>query len=134
MRDHLQFYIDGHWVDPATPTQIAVINPATEQVAGHVSEGSPADIDRAVAAAREAFGSWSATTREERIALLTRIIEEYRLREADIAAAITLEMGAPVALAQGGQTKSGLSHFEAALTVLKDYLFEELRGTTRVCQ
>ena len=134
MRDHLHFYIDGHWVDPAAPKQIAVINPATEQVAGHVSEGSPADIDRAVAAAREAFGSWSATTREERIALLTRIIEEDRLREADIAASITLEMGAPVALAQGGQTKSGLSHFEAALTVLKDYPFEELRGTTRVCK
>ncbi|ALJ13618.1 aldehyde dehydrogenase family protein [Sphingopyxis macrogoltabida] len=132
MRDHGTFYIDGAWVASAEPRSIDVIDPATEQVAGRVAEAGAADVDRAVAAARRAFATWSVTTRAERLALLTRIVEEYRRREADIAAAITLEMGAPAALAAGGQTKSGLSHFEAAITVLADYVFEEQRGTTRI--
>lgn len=130
MRDHLQFFIDGAWVDPVAPRSISVINPASEQVAGHVSEGGTIDIDRATTAARHAFESWSQTTREERLDLLKRIVAAYQLREADIAAAITLEMGAPASLAGGGQTKSGLSHFEAAITVLETYNFEEQRGTT----
>jgi len=128
--DHLKFYIDGVWVDAATAHSIAVINPANENTAGHVSEGSRVDVDRAAAAARKAFSSWSNTTREERLDLLGRIIDEYKRREADIADAITLEMGAPTSLARGGQTKSGLAHFEAAITVLQDYPFEKQRGTT----
>ena len=59
MREHLQFYIDGQWVAPAEPRMLDVINPATEEVAGRISIGSAADVDRAVAAARKAFRSWS---------------------------------------------------------------------------
>ena len=55
MREYLKFYIDGHWVDPATPKSMDVINPATEAVAGHISAGSAADVDKAVAAAQKAF-------------------------------------------------------------------------------
>lgn len=75
-------YIDGAWVARAEPRSIDVIDPATEQVAGRVAEAGVADVDRAVAAARRAFAIWSITTREERLALLTRIVEEYRRREA----------------------------------------------------
>ena len=103
MREYLKFYVDGAWVDPATPKTFDVINPATEAVAGHISMGSAADVDRAVKAARRAFETYSQTSVDERIALLERVIAEYQKRHADMAAAITEEMGAPAALAQKAQ-------------------------------
>lgn len=132
MRDYLKFYIDGQWVDPATPKTLDVVNPATEAVCGRISMGSAADVDRAVKAARKAFASFSQTPRAERVALLEAIIAEYKKRYADMAAAITEEMGAPASLAEKAQAAVGIGHLQAALAVLKDYVFEELRGTTRV--
>ena len=79
-KNNTKFYIDGEWVDPAVPQLYDVINPATEEVAGQVSMGSAADVDRAVVAARRAFPSYAATSRDERIALLKAEIE--RLQEA----------------------------------------------------
>src|SRR5215475_6114079 len=100
MREDLKFYIDGQWVDPVTPKSMDVINPANEEVAGHISAGSAADVDKAVKAARKAFETFSKTSREERLELLQRILAEYQKRFPDVAAAITEEMGAPVSLAQ----------------------------------
>jgi aldehyde dehydrogenase (NAD+) len=130
MRDYLKFYIDGAWVDPVTPKTLEVINPANEAVAGHISLGSAVDVDRAVKAARKAFSTFSQTTREERMALLERIIAEYQKRYADMAAAITEEMGAPAMLSQKAQAAMGIGHLQTALAVLKNYPFEEQRGTT----
>ena len=132
MRDYLKFYINGAWVDPVTPRQIDVINPATEQPAGHISMGSAADVDAAVKAARAAFASYSQTSVDQRIALLERIVVEYQKRYADMAAAITEEMGAPALLSQKAQAAMGIGHLNAALAVLKHYAFSELRGTTLV--
>jgi aldehyde dehydrogenase (NAD+) len=73
-----QFYIDGRWVDPVTAREFQVINPATEEVAGVISMGSAADVDRAVAAARRAFESYSRTSAQERRALLERILAATR--------------------------------------------------------
>jgi aldehyde dehydrogenase (NAD+) len=101
-------------------------------VAGRISMGSAADVDRAVKAARKAFATYSQTTREERIALLEKIIAEYQKRYADMAAAITEEMGAPAALAQKAQAAMGIGHLQTALGVLKNYHFEEPRGTTLI--
>ena len=70
MRDMLQFYIDGQWVDPVTANPFDVINPASEEVCGHISLGSEADVDKAVAAAVRATNSYAATSREERVQLL----------------------------------------------------------------
>jgi aldehyde dehydrogenase (NAD+) len=92
--------------------------------------GSAADVDRAVAAARKAFASYSQTSVDERVALLERIIAEYQKRHADIAAAITEEMGAPTMLAQKAQAAMGALHLQTALAVLKKFAFQELRGTT----
>ena len=86
MSDHLKFYINGAWVDPATPRTLVVINPATEEPFTQISIGSAADVDRAVAAARAAFPKFSQTSKADRIALLKRIIECYRARENDILA------------------------------------------------
>ena len=132
MREYLKFYINGAWVDPVTPKTLAVINPATEQAAGHISMGSAADVDKAVMAARAAFASYSQTSVDQRVALLERVIAEYQKRYGDVAAAITEEMGAPVLLAQKAQAAMGIGHLQSALGVLKQYAFQELRGSTMV--
>ncbi|WP_088280501.1 aldehyde dehydrogenase family protein [Ideonella sp. A 288] len=134
MREYLKFYIDGQWVDPLQPRTHEVINPATEQPAGRISMGSAADVDRAVMAARRAFATYSQTTVEERVALLERILVEYKKRYSDMAAAITEEMGAPAMLAQKAQAAMGVGHLQSALEVLKTYAFQELRGTTLVAK
>jgi len=132
MREYMKFYVDGQWVDPITPKSLDVINPATEGVAGHISVGTAADVDKAVKAARKAFATFSQTSRDERIALLERIIAEYQKRYGDMAAAITEEMGAPASLSMNAQAAIGMGHLQTALGVLKTYKFEEDRGTTRL--
>ncbi|HTX48922.1 MAG TPA: aldehyde dehydrogenase family protein [Caulobacteraceae bacterium] len=132
MREYLKFYIDGQWVDPVTPKQMDVINPANEEVAGHISAGSAADVDKAVAAAKKAFVTYSQTSREERIDLLQRVLDAYRARFGDIANAITEEMGAPASLAQRAQAAIGVGHIATGIEVLKTFKFEEDRGPTRL--
>jgi aldehyde dehydrogenase (NAD+) len=132
MREYMKFYIDGQWVDPITPKSLDVINPATEGVAGHISIGTAADVDKAVKAARKAFATFSQTSRDERIALLERIIAEYQKRYGDMAAAITEEMGAPASLSMNAQAAIGMGHLQTGLAILKTYKFEEDRGPTRL--
>ncbi|MFN7174404.1 MAG: aldehyde dehydrogenase family protein [Thermaurantiacus tibetensis] len=131
MREALRFYIDGAWVEPAPGWQpLEVINPATEEPMGRVALGTAADVDRAVAAARAAFPAFSRTSRAERLELLGAIAAEYQKRYAEIAAVITEEMGAPAWLAMQAQAALGLAHLQTAMAVLRDYRFEEERGTT----
>ena len=132
MSNNLKFYINGEWVDPSTSDTLDVINPATEQPIGQIAMGGPADVDAAVEAARNAFESFSQTTREERVALLEAIIAKYSERLGEVAAAISQEMGAPLALANAAQAPAGLGHFMATLNVLKDYEFEEDIGTSHI--
>ena len=127
-----QFFIDGEWVQPATAATLDVISPATEQSIATIALGAQADVDRAVAAAAAAFESFSATTREERIALLGRIVEVYMARAGELAAAVSMEMGAPAGLAAHAQVPAGLGHFAVALETLKGYEFEERVGTSTV--
>jgi len=134
MRSYKKFYIDGAWVDPVSPRTLDVINPATERACGTISLGSAADVDRAAAAARRAFASYSQTTREDRLALLGRIVEVYKARYNDMAAAITEEMGAPASLSQNAQAAIGVGHFQAAQAILQNYVFEEMRGTTLIAR
>jgi aldehyde dehydrogenase (NAD+) len=132
MREYLKFYIDGKWIDPVEPKSVNVVNPATEQVSGKIALGSAADVDKAVKAARKAFAGWSRTGREERLKVLERILEEYQKRSADLAAAITEEMGAPKGLAGGFQVGLGAGHLNTAIEVLKKFKFEEQRGATLI--
>ncbi|HEX5765012.1 MAG TPA: aldehyde dehydrogenase family protein, partial [Woeseiaceae bacterium] len=132
MRDMLQFYIDGRWVDPVTPKTVNVINPATEEVVGRISMGSAEDVERAVAAAKAAFPAYSTTTRDERTALLEKILEVFAKRHDEVATAIMEEMGAPWKLAKHAQAASGPQHIQAAIEVLRTFDFEETLGTTRV--
>ena len=130
--DYRRFYIDGRWIDPLEPKEFTVINPATEEPAGVISLGSAKDVDRAVAAARRAFESYAQTSREERRALLEKVLAVYKKRYADIAAAIRVEMGAPVTLAKGSQAGIGVGHIAAMIELLKTFEFEERRGANRL--
>jgi aldehyde dehydrogenase (NAD+) len=132
MLEKLKFYIDGKWVDPVTPKTLEVINPANEEPFAKISLGSKADVDKAVAAARRAFETFSRTTKEERIALLEKIIAAYQKRYAEIASTITMEMGAPSRLSTAAQAATGLGHLTENLKILKGYQFEEVRGSTAI--
>ncbi len=132
MREMLKFYINGEWVNPVTPNPFDVINPATEEVCGRISLGSTEDVNKAVTAAKFAFMSYAKTTRDERIALLERILEEFSKRHDEIATVIMEEMGAPWKLAKYAQAASGPQHIQAALKALKSFEFEEHSGTTQI--
>ncbi len=134
MRDYLNFYIDGKWVDPLQPKTSDVENPATEQVAGKISLGSADDVDVAVTAARRAFAGWSQSSREERLDLLQAILAEYQKRAGDLADAVTEEIGAPPSLAAGPQVFLGIAHLTTAIDALKNFQFEEQQGATLVAK
>ncbi len=132
MGHRIQFYIGGEWVDPIDEQRLDVINPATEQVIGEVAMGGVEDVDRAVAAAVAAFDSFSQTSREERVELLSRIVDVYKNRLPEVAKAISEEMGAPIGLAMAAQAPAGLGHFLSTLSVLKRFEFEQDIGSSRV--
>ncbi|MGB7405414.1 MAG: aldehyde dehydrogenase family protein [Pacificimonas sp.] len=134
MRDYTKFYIDGSWVAPAdaNATIADVINPASEDVAGKIAFGSAEDVDRAVAAAKAAFKTFSRTSRDDRIGLLGAVMGEYQKRQDELAKAITEEMGAPAWLSSTAQAALGMAHFNTAMEVLKNYEFHEERGGTAI--
>ncbi|MCY3812567.1 MAG: aldehyde dehydrogenase family protein [Gammaproteobacteria bacterium] len=132
MAHRTQFYINGEWVDPQSGERLDVVNPATEQVIGEVALGGVEDVDRAVGAAVAAFETYSQTTREERVELLSRIVDVYKNRIPEVARAISEEMGAPMGLAMAAQAPAGLGHFLSTLSVLKRFEFEEDMGSSRV--
>src|SRR6201990_3470652 len=119
MVNRMQFYIDGAWVDPAVKKSTPVVNPATEEAMYEVALGSKADVDKAVAAAKRAFETYSQTSREERVALLSKIIEVYKGRMKEIGAAVSDEMGAPLPMAAKLQAGAGLGHLMKTLHVPK---------------
>jgi aldehyde dehydrogenase (NAD+) len=127
-----QFYIDGKWVEPVGDETLAVVNPATEEVIDSIAMGGPDDVDAAVAAAKRAFETFSLTTREERLALIDRVIEVYGTRLDDLARTISQEMGAPMWLAQVAQATAGLGHFMTTREVLANFEFESQLGDNLV--
>jgi aldehyde dehydrogenase (NAD+) len=127
-----QHYIGGKWVDSQGGKLHEVINPATEEAASTVVLGSAADVDAAVAAAKEAFKTFSQTTREERLALLNRIVEEYKKRGADLAKSMASEMGAPVSFAGTAQVGAGIGGFLGTIAALKDFEFAEKHGANTI--
>jgi len=132
VQNQLKFYIDGQWVDPATPATHDVVNPSTEEVCARISMGSATDVHKAVAAARRAFETYSQTTREDRLALLGQVLAVYQKRYGDIVAAISREMGAPLWLSKAAQAAMGVAHLSTTLEVLKNFPFEQLQGRTAI--
>lgn len=124
MLEKRDFYINGQWVAPATPNDFAVIDPSTEEQCAVISLGGQADTDAAVAAARAAFDGWSQTSKEERTALLRRLLEIYKARSEKMAQAMSMEMGAPLALSRAQQVGAGSWHLEGFLNAFEDFSFE----------
>ena len=114
MLDRPQLYIGGTWTTPASTETIAVENPATEEILGHVPAGTARDVDRAVTAARAAFDGWAALPMAERGAVLDRLHTALAARAGDIARTVGLELGTPLKIAKAVQ--AGLP-----LTVLRCY-------------
>jgi aldehyde dehydrogenase (NAD+) len=126
MKHYGNFYINGEWVAPIEARTQELINPATEEVFATVSLGSAKDVDRAVAAARKAFPSFSESSKSSRIELLEQIVRKLEARENEIMDAITTELGAPKTLK--GQTGSAVAAFRQAISILRDYEFESRLG------
>ncbi|TMK83518.1 MAG: aldehyde dehydrogenase family protein, partial [Actinobacteria bacterium] len=129
MRAHDKLYIGGEWVEPATSKVIEVISPHSEELVGRVPEGSEADIDRAVAAAREAFdkGPWPRMTPAERLEILQRFAGIYASRLDEMAEVITTEMGSPISFSKVGQSPPPLLILNAMLAVGAAYEWEDTR-------
>lgn len=130
--DYTKFYINGAFVDPIETRPLGVVNPATEQVFATISLGSSQDVDKAVAAARTAFETFSQTSRDERLAMLERMLDIYKRRYEDMAQAISQEMGSPIARARDSQAYAGQGHLEALIESFKNFVYDEQRGTTVV--
>lgn len=116
-----QFYINGEWVDPATPSELSVLNPATELPIGTISMGSEADVNKAVAAAKAAFPRYAQTSHAERLALLENVMEIYKRRQSEMAELITLELGSPKKLSEGPQSGVGVFHLQGFLDAFRDF-------------
>jgi aldehyde dehydrogenase (NAD+) len=119
MLDKRKFYISGDWVAPLAANDLEVINPTTEKAVAVISMGTAADIDRAVAAAKEAFATYSRTTVEERLALLEKLLEIYKRRYEEMAQTITLELGAPITMSREQQADVGVGHLQGFIDALR---------------
>ncbi|EGD00412.1 aldehyde dehydrogenase [Burkholderia sp. TJI49] len=124
-------YIDGAFVTPHGQAWFDLHNPSTEQVIGQVRLGDEQDVERAIAAAKAAFPGWSRTTREERIAALTRMHEAVVAREDDLMQAIVTEYGAPSVRCRWMATYPADAILQA-IAALESFAFEEQAGTARV--
>ena len=127
-----KFYIDGQWVDPSEPTPFDVINPANEQVIGQIMMGNADDVNKAVAAAKKAFPSFSKTSVKERLELLDAIMASYQNRYDEVVETISKEMGAPMWLSKAAQAAMGLAHLSTVRGILENYAFETAHGTTLI--
>ena len=125
-------YIGGEWVEPAGADRIDVVNPATEEVIGHVPSGTNEDVDRAVAAARSAFEAWSQTSREERAQHLGAIAAGMQERAQEIVTTIASELGMPVKLAQAIQLGLPLNAFAQMPQWLETVEWEQTIGNSLI--
>ena len=131
MRDQRQFYINGTWCDPVEGQDLEVIDPSTEDPCAVISLGGTADVDKAVASAKAALPGWMHSDPAERLALVERILTEYKARAEDMAQAISLEMGAPIDMARSSQVTSGTWHINNFITAFAHIRFDEpLRDDT----
>ena len=128
MENKKNFYIDGKWVTPKSKEEIKVIDPATEENCAVITLGNKDDVNDAVNAAKKAYSSWAFSSKEERIKLLEKLYENYKKRWADIANAITIEMGAPKDFATKLQAGTGAAHLKSFIRYLKNFEFEKPLG------
>jgi len=128
MENKKNFYINGKWVTPKSKEEIKVIDPATEENCAVITLANKDDVNDAVNAAKNAYNSWAFSSKDERIRLLEKLYENYKKRWADIASAITIEMGAPKDFATKLQAGTGAAHLKSFIRYLKNFEFEKPLG------
>ena len=117
------FFIDGKWLPALQHKTMTVINPATEQPLSTFALGTATEVDAAVNAAKAAFPRFARTHKKERIELLQSVLHQFDARSAELAEAITAEMGAPLSFSHDKQVPLGRSHLATMIDVLSDYDF-----------
>ena len=127
-----EIFVAGEWRRSTADATIDVQDPSREESIGSVPAGGAGDVDLAVAAAVEAFDEWSQSSREERLSVLRRILEQYEKRVDELAEVVSLEMGAPITLAREAQAPVGARHLEMAIKILEEFEFETDQGNTRL--
>jgi aldehyde dehydrogenase (NAD+) len=132
LQDRDRLYVGGQWVDPNGSATIDVINSTTEEVMGRIPEGTPEDVDRAVTAAREAFESWSQTSREERAGYLEAIAAGLGARAEEIAATISQELGMPIKLSQQIQAGLPTMSFASMPALMEEVEWEQQVGNSLI--
>jgi acyl-CoA reductase-like NAD-dependent aldehyde dehydrogenase len=125
-------FIGGEWVEPEGAEALEVVNSTTEEVMGTIPGCTAADADRAVAAARDAFESWSQTTREERAGFMSAISAGLAERADEIAATISQELGMPLTLSKMIQAGLPIGQFGAMPKLMEEVRWEEEIGNSRV--
>jgi len=128
MKDKLNFYINGKWVESDSKERIEIINPANEELIGHITSGTKDDINEAVLAASDAFETYQFSSKEDRIEVLNNIIAEYKNRYDDLVQTISEEMGAPIWLSEKAQASTGIKNLNETLDALQEYEFEKKEG------
>ena len=129
MLDKRVFYIDGQWQSPAKANDFEVINPSNEEPCAVISLGGQADTNAAVEAANVAFDAWRETPKEERLALIEKLAGIYMARAEDMGEAISLEMGAPIAMAKAAQAGAGAGHIKSFIRAFKSFEFDRELGS-----
>jgi aldehyde dehydrogenase (NAD+) len=127
-----KLYIDGKWVEPIGEGTLEVINSTTEEVMARIPDGTAADVDRAVAAAKRAFETWSTTSPAERLGYLEKIAEQLAARMDEIAAIIAAEVGMPLPLAKAIQAGLPAATSASFVKLLAEFQFEEKIGNSLV--
>jgi aldehyde dehydrogenase (NAD+) len=123
--DLRKHYVNGEWIAPLGDREFPVMHPGTNQQIDTVILGNEADVDRAVAAAKTAFATFSQTSKGERLALLSALLDQTNARMEDLAAAITAEIGAPISMSRSEQAATGLWHLEAFIELLENQAEQE---------
>ena len=124
MLDKTKFYINGEWVNPSKKNDFDIINPSNEEVCAKITLGNSEDTNKAIQSAKKAFETWKETSKQERVALLEKLLKIYNERYDEMTDAITTELGCPRDWCSANQTSSGASHIEDFIKRLKEFNFE----------
>jgi len=132
MNQRNQIYIGGSWVDSYGDDAIDVYDPSTGSVIGSVPEGTPADVDAAVAAALAAFDGWATTPLEERLVLIEGLAAQFGARMDDLGTLISQEMGMPLPMAKMIQVGMPMATTGGVPSTAREFSFEETISRTLV--
>jgi acyl-CoA reductase-like NAD-dependent aldehyde dehydrogenase len=132
MKTYAHLYIGGKWLQPAAGGSIDVIDSGTEEIMGRIPEGSAADAEAAVEAAKLAFDGWSATPPQVRADYLQKIADALKARTEELAQLICGEVGMPIKLARAIQVGSPVYNWKAYAKLAREFEFEERVGNSLV--